>query len=199
MNRRRWVALGLAGVLALGGSWQVGEGLYIHLKAALAQVLLQNAWRQTEAGTSHARPWPWADTWPVARLAAPAFGIDIIVLEGASGRTLAFGPGHVAGSAAPGGPGTSIITGHRDTHFRFLERLAPGDELIVEAPGAAPERYVVRKTRVADYRRPAIALPAAGSRLVLATCYPFDSPVPGGPLRYIVEAEAATDHPAAMP
>ena len=29
------------------------------------------------------KPWPWADTWPVARLVVPSLGIDQIVLEGA--------------------------------------------------------------------------------------------------------------------
>ncbi len=41
------------------------------------------------------KPWPWADTHPVARLIAPAQDADVLVLAGASGRTLAFGPGHL--------------------------------------------------------------------------------------------------------
>jgi hypothetical protein len=53
-------------------------------------------------------------------------GIDQIVLEGAHGRTLAFGPGRLeSGSSAKDG-GTMILTGHRDTHFQFLERLHGG-------------------------------------------------------------------------
>ncbi|HEU4579859.1 MAG TPA: hypothetical protein VFS67_16480, partial [Polyangiaceae bacterium] len=30
------------------------------------QVLLRRAWAAARAGDEHARPWPWADTWPVA-------------------------------------------------------------------------------------------------------------------------------------
>jgi hypothetical protein len=37
-------------------------------------------------------PWPWAYTWPIARLMLPFKEIELIVLNGAYGRSLAFGP-----------------------------------------------------------------------------------------------------------
>jgi hypothetical protein len=53
-------------------------------------------------------------------------GIDQIVLEGAHGRTLAFGPGRLeSGSSAKDG-GTMILTGHRDTHFSFWKDFTEG-------------------------------------------------------------------------
>ena len=97
-----WLVLLL---LSIGG-WQAGHGAFIYGKAWLAQLLLEDAWRRTEVGASGpVRPWPWADTWPVARLEVPRLGIDEIVLAGGSGRTLAFAPGHVDGTAAPGSRG----------------------------------------------------------------------------------------------
>src|SRR5439155_1634919 len=139
MTRRR-VLIVVAGLLAVLALEQLGQGAWIHLRARLAQHLLQRAWARTARGETRARPWPWADTWPVARLRVPAHDVDLIVLSGVSGRTLAFGPGHAPASAAPGAPGTAIITGHRDTHFRFLEHMKPGDELLVELPGGRPTR-----------------------------------------------------------
>jgi len=59
----------------------------------------------------------------------PSRHVDLIVLNGAYGRTLAFGPGFVGSSAAPGSHGTTILTGHRDTHFAFLEHIQPGKHL----------------------------------------------------------------------
>lgn len=56
-------------------------GLYIPAKAWLAQQLLENAWANSHA-TQAVKPWPWADTWPVARLGVPGLGISQIVLEG---------------------------------------------------------------------------------------------------------------------
>jgi sortase A len=183
----------LAVALAAVGAWQVGHGAWIHVKARVAQHLLQRAWVRTLAGESDVKPWPWADTWPVARLRVPAHGADLIVLDGVSGRTLAWGPGHADGSARPGAPGTAIISGHRDTHFRFLEYLQAGDELIVDTPGRPPARFRVRQARVVDARTAVIGRADDGTAaLVLLTCYPFDAIRPGGPLRYVVAAEAAS-------
>lgn len=123
--------------------------------------------------------------------AVPAHGVDLIVLAGVSGRVLAFGPGHAPGSAVSGMPGTAIVTGHRDTHFRFLERVKPGDEIVVEAPEQPRSRFRVREMTVVDLRTAVIRNGEDTASLVLLTCYPFDAIRPGGPLRYVVGAEAS--------
>lgn len=180
-------------LLAVVGLWELGHGAWIHAKAWLAQLLLQRAWERTLRGEADAKPWPWADTWPVARLRVPAHGVDLIVLSGVSGRTLAFGPGHAPDSAFPGMPGTEIVTGHRDTHFRFLERVRRGDEIVVEAPGRPIVRFRVQELKVVDSRYAVIRTERRVAALVLMTCYPFDAIVPGGPLRYVVTTLAVTD------
>ena len=175
--------------LVLLGLWQCGSGAWIYLKAELAQVLLQRAWAGTVAGQEHVTPWPWADTWPLARLTVPSKDIDLIVLNGAYGRTLAFGPGYLESSAPPGSPGTTILTGHRDTHFRFLQRLKEGDELLLTTTDQQPHRYRVRSATIVDVGRASIRQNAEPHQLALVTCYPFDAISPGGPLRYVVMAE----------
>jgi sortase A len=170
-----------------------GDGLWLHAKAVLAQALLARAWSAAEAGDARPRPWPWADTWPVARIEVPRLGVDEIVLAGASGRVLAFAPGHVDGTPLPGEPGNAILAGHRDTTFRFLERLAPGDEIRTELPGGREAVFTVDSTRVQDAADPwAFEAPDGATVLTLATCWPFDSPVPGGRLRYVVRATAGS-------
>ena len=171
------------------GMWQLGEGSWIYAKAGLAQHLLQRAWSRTLAGETGVKPWPWADTWPVARLIAPSQHIDQIVLEGAYGRTLAFGPGHVESAEPIGSAGTVILTGHRDTHFRFLQRLERNDVIELEAPTGIRQRYRVKETRIADSRSASIGIELDQSQLALVTCYPFDSPMPGTLWRYVVIAE----------
>ena len=114
--------------LALAGLWQLGEGLYIHAKAKLAQLLIARAWSASHHNTAPVPPWPWADTYPVARLTAPAHKIDLYVLAGDSGRSLAFGPGHMTRTPLPGATGNAVISAHRDTHFRFLKDLRNGEE-----------------------------------------------------------------------
>jgi len=179
-------------LLAVVGLWELGHGTWIHAKAWLAQILLQRAWERTLRGEAYARPWPWADTWPVARLRVPAHGVDLIVLWGVSGRTLAFGPGHAPDSALPGTPGTEIVTAHRDTHFRFLERVRRGDEIFMESSGRRIARFRVQEITVVDSRYAVIRAEPHVPALVLMTCYPFDAIVPGGPLRYVVTTRAIT-------
>ena len=185
--RRPYLAALAALLLGLGG-WQLGHGVWIYAKAQLAQYLLQRAWQRTLQGEAYVKPWPWADTWPTARLQMPKYGIDLILLAGASGRTLAFGPGHVSSSAIPGNRGTTILSGHRDTHFRFLAHVSPGDEVFIEMPAKERYRYRVTRTDIVDARKAAVATGLDGM-LVLVTCYPFDSIIPGGAFRYIVTAE----------
>ena len=189
MTPRR-ALIGLTILLFVVGLGELGRGAWIHVKARLAQHLLQRAWARTARGEIRARPWPWADTWPVARLRMPAHGVDLIVLSGVSGRTLAFGPGHAPESAAPGTPGTAIVTGHRDTHFRFLERVKPGDAVLVELPGTRTTQLTIEAISVVDSRTAVIRSEDQGVALILMTCYPFDAVVPGGPLRYVVTARS---------
>ena len=171
------------------GLWQIGEGSWIYAKARLAQLLLQRAWSRTLAGDTKSKPWPWADTWPVARLIVPAQRIDQIVLEGAHGRTLAFGPGHVESAGPIETSGTIILTGHRDTHFSFLQRLERNDVIEMDRTTGQRRRYRVKETQIADSRSASIEIEQDQSQLVLVTCYPFDSPMPGTLWRYLVIAE----------
>ena len=172
--------------LLVVGLISVGESGHIYLKAILAQFLLQSAWNDTQAGQRKVKPWPWADTWPVARLTVPTHGEDMIGLAGATGRTLAFGPGHVLASAAPGGTGNVVIAGHRDSHFAFLENLSTGENLYVEATDGDKHAYRVTDIKVVHESDMTVMASTNQLELTLITCYPFDAVLPGGPLRYVV-------------
>ena len=185
----RRIILVAGAVMAAGGLWLTASALLIPLKAAVAQFLLQRAWDTTLAGGEQVRPWPWADTWPVARLRLPDQEADLIVLAGASGQALAFGPGHVTGTAIPGDEGISVIGGHRDTHLSVLAGMRPGHRVEVQRADGAVRRFLVARTSVADARRKWI-LPTGQSGVVLVTCYPFGAVRPGGPFRFVVHAVA---------
>ncbi|MGQ0676816.1 MAG: class GN sortase, partial [Rhodospirillales bacterium] len=189
-KRLQRVALIVALGFAIAGGGLLGKGLYIHAKAWAAQLLIHRAWAAARNGERETPPWPWADTYPVARLTVPELRVDQIVLAHASGRTLAFGPAQLDGSAAPGRPGVAVLTGHRDTHFAFLEKLRPGDTAELELPSGAAHRFRVVEKRVvhADRARLPAATEDGGSWLVLATCWPFDALDPGTPWRYLAAA-----------
>jgi sortase A len=181
----RLSVFGVGGLLLLTtAAWL--NGSYIMLKAGLAQHLISSSWERAKAGEA-LKPWPWADTWPIARIRFKAE--DLYVLAGAHGSALAFGPGHVDGTASPGTYGTSIVAGHRDTHFRGLELLNLGDPIELQGTGKNWLGYVVKAIRIVDTRdEPGFLVSATDNKLILVTCYPFDAIYPGGPLRYVVEA-----------
>ncbi len=171
------------------GFWQLGQGAYIPAKAWVAQELMQRAWRRAQDGGSEIAPWPWADTFPVARLSAKGGDIELIVLEGGSGRTLAFAPGHLSVSALPGEKGNSIIAGHRDTHFQFLQYMKHGESIMVQMADGKNHLYQVTDIDVVDSRRGSIIIDTESPMMSLVTCYPFGAPQAGGPLRYVVTAK----------
>ncbi|HZF15958.1 MAG TPA: class GN sortase [Steroidobacteraceae bacterium] len=188
-QERRWT-IATATVLLGVGAWQFSEGAYIHAKARLAQVLLHQAWDRTLAGDRQVKPWSWADTWPVARLVVPSRGVDLLVLAGSNGRTIAFGPGHVFGTALPGKPGNSVIGGHRDTNLAFLEELELGASVLVEDDKGHWTKYVVASTEVVDRHDLWVLGTSDRTELTLITCYPFNALRAGGPQRFVVRAYA---------
>jgi sortase A len=186
---RRNLALSLL-LMGFVGGLSAGHGAWLYAKAELAQYLLNRAWHRTQAGELQVRPWPWADTWPVARLRLPQHGVNLVVLFGDSGRTLAFGPGQAVNSATPGESGTTLISAHRDTHFRVLKDLRLGDEVIVDTPQRT-WHYRVAGSEIIDVRHERLVSSPWRHTLVLLTCYPFNALAPGGSKRYVVSAELA--------
>lgn len=191
LNTRRTtcaqVLLALALIIAV---WQLGQAAYIYTKAELAQGLIASAWQETLRNKVPAKPWRWADTWPVARLRMHTKRVreDLYVLAGATGSSLAFGPGHMAGTALPGATGNSVIGGHRDTHFAFLAKVKIGDELQLQSKTGLWQRYRVSAIAIRNINKGPLMLEPSASQVQLITCYPFDALQAGGPLRYVVTA-----------
>ena len=179
---------GVAAIAFIYGLGQVGHGLYIKAKAHVAQVLLDRAFERSRSLKTTVKPWPWADTWPVARLSVPRLGESSIVMAGATGEAMAFGPGHMHVSARLGASGTAIVAAHRDTHFAYLGNVELGDLIDVATADGVRASYRVTDLRVVRWDQSGLEVATAGSRLALVTCWPFNALV-RGPLRYVVEAE----------
>ena len=180
----------VSSVLLLAGGWQLGSSAWLLAKAELAQYLIRAAWEtQLQQGLA-TRPWPWADTRPVAKLQLPGQE-PLFVLEGGSGQALAFGPGLLPASARPGDVAaerTTVIAAHRDTHFGRLREVKT-DALIGLQDGRGRwHHYRVLDVRVVNSEREQLPI-FAEPGLMLVTCYPFDAIAAGGPLRYVVYAE----------
>jgi sortase A len=171
----------LAAVYIVDGSW-------IKIKAEVAQVLLKRAWQETVEGGEKVKPWPWADSWPVARLQVERLGIDCIVMEGDSGEVLAFGPGHISESSKPLAEGNCTLVGHRDTSFAFLKELEKGDTLVLQNVKGNRLEYKVVSTLIKkdeDLYLEETVTPW----LTLITCFPFDGVRAGTSMRFVVFAK----------
>jgi sortase A len=182
-------------MMLLLGIYQFSGGFYIYAKAEFAQYLIAHAWQKNLMSDEQHKPWPWADTHPVAELIIK--DKSWYVLSGASGRNLAFAPAHVSSTPQPGNKGNSVIVGHRDTQFNSLKWLSKGDIIEVKTKHNR-QKFKVMMLRVAHQSQTEYmqnntdksALDEDQPYLTLITCYPFDSIMPDPTHRYIVRAIA---------
>ena len=195
--KQRMAALA-AILLLIAGAVLGGHGLYIRAKAVVAQVLLERAWAQTVETRRPVKAWAWADTWPVARVSFPRLDRAAIVLEQGGGEALAFGPAHVASTPLPGENGTSVIAGHRDTHFDFIKDLKVGDEIVVTTRAGKTATFRMTGSAIVHAQASGIDPVGGTPKLALVTCYPFDA-IERAPLRYVVFAERVIDAVAMRP
>ena len=124
-----------------------------------------------------------------AKLMIPRLGTELYVVEGDDDSELRRAPGHLSGSAMPGGKGNCIIAGHRDTHFRVLKDIRAGDDIVLETR-AGEYLYRVSDTQIVAPSNTALLEDGPKPKLSLVTCYPFYY-VGAAPKRFIVQARLA--------
>jgi sortase A len=174
--------------LLIAGALIAAQALYIPAKAQVAQVLMSGAWEHQLSTGDPARPWPWADFTPTAKLRFPSQNQSVLALTDAAGESLAFGPTLMAASVNPGERGVAVFAAHRDTHFAFLKDVKPGEEIAVDLPTGS-RRFRVTGSQVVRWDASGIQTHDGGApRIALVTCWPLDAKTPG-PMRYVVWAE----------
>jgi len=175
MKRGRRAALVgamLGAVLLLPGSFLLARASWVKAKGAVGEVLIHRALAATLKDGTVRRPWSWADMHPVARLTVPRLGIERPVLSNAAGPALAFGIGHVDGTAEPTADGNCVLAGHRDSWAAFLSDLRAADVVVVEAHGRRAV-YRVASTAVVRFDDARVMRDEGDDRLTLVTCWPF--------------------------
>lgn len=185
-NKRKYRNLIVLSLLVLLGLSQIGGGLYINAKASVANWLMADTWQSRTANGTPDKPWPWADTWIVARLSIPRLNVEQFIMQDASGESLAFGPGATDTLTENG---YNILAGHRDTHFSYLNQLQVGDTVEIETYDGQKISYQITTNQVIDVRDGPLRFNADSAGLSMITCWPMDAVVPGGPLRYIVSGK----------
>ena len=188
MRALRWLSL----LMLMAGTAITGRALYLHAKARLAGVLIRRSWEETLQTGKVRAPWPWADMYPIARLQIPRLGYDEIVLDGATPRTLAFGPARLMSSVGLGEAGNLVLAGHRTSWFLPLEKIAQGDQIQVEwfdTRQSEPRvrNYAVSMIGVVDRQDVTLLKPTQSDALTMITCYPFGHS-PRSPQRFVIRA-----------
>ncbi len=122
----------------------------------------------------------------IGKLTILALSRELPIFQGTGTEELKKGVGHYLGSVLPGEEDNSVLSGHRETVFRELDKLKKGDLIIVET-SAGVFTYEVTGTRIVDKDDKTVIVPTDQAVLTLTTCYPFEY-VGKAPDRYIVSA-----------
>jgi len=176
-------------------------------KAWLSQQLIQYSWQQSMAAQRHQqnhqlsgnksqikakvaiKPWPWADTFPIAELVFQRLDKSIVVLNGGDPTTLAFSAGAIAPFNQPNVTKPFVVAGHRDSHFAFLQDIAMKDVIsLIDAQGLA-QLYQVQNIDILNASAGQLPLLADDASLVLITCYPFEGIGNDADERYVITAK----------
>jgi LPXTG-site transpeptidase (sortase) family protein len=122
----------------------------------------------------------------MTKLWIPRIKLEDVVLEGVGAQSLLLGPGHMESSVEPGLPGNAVIAGHRDTFFRKLHKLRPGDDVYVLRDGHQL-RYKVTARKIVQPDDLSVLRSSEKTQLTLITCYPTHAIGPA-PERLVVFA-----------
>lgn len=190
LRRRPWARRGLSLLsvgLLLAAVGMLGYPFYTNLYQSRLQQRLDNqltdpeleqAYRERRVDTGDA----------LTRIRIPAIDVDVVVVEGTTASALRAGAGHYPTTPLPCEAGNVSIAGHRTTYgkpFANVDRLKPGDEIILETPigecsyKVAVDPWIVQPTDMT------VVAPTPGSALTLTTCHPKGSAAK----RLIVRAE----------
>jgi sortase A len=122
----------------------------------------------------------------LAKLEVPRLHMSLVVLEGADLATLDKSIGHVTSTAMPGEYGNIGIAGHRNTHFKKMEWIRQGDEMILTS-SEDRYRYLVESIRLVTPDDVEVLDDSLGPAITIVTCFPFEY-VGHAPQRFIVRA-----------
>jgi len=185
--RRVLMALGIAAVVYAGGVLAYGDVAQRYASWRFV--------RETRAAAAVERTLPPVDSRAdvhegdrVGRLEIPRLGLSVMVFQGIRESALLAGAGHVPGTPPPGGDGNVVIAAHRDTYFRRLSGILPGDRIRVVTLRGTYE-YVVDSSETVDPGDTQVMESRDRNELTLITCFPFYF-VGSAPKRFIVHAPA---------
>ena len=184
----------IGSLLCINASW-------LPTKAWLSQALISYSWQEAMTQQSQLqgnkttntkvaiKPWPWADTFPIAELSFKRLNEDIVVLNGGDPTTLAFSAGAIAPFNQTNSAQPFVVAGHRDSHFAFLEDILMKDVISMTDQHGQSQLYQVEAIDIVDASSGQLPVLANDSSLILITCYPFNAIDNDTNERYVITAK----------
>ncbi|CAG0954515.1 Sortase D [Anaerolineales bacterium] len=109
------------------------------------------------------------------RIQIPSINVDAPVVQGDGWEQLKKGVGQYVGSSAPGENGNVVLSAHNDVYgelFRYLDRLVPGDQVII----STHQRqfvYIVDRTVLVEPTAVEVMASSGSPTVTLISCYPY--------------------------
>ncbi|MEH6384389.1 MAG: class GN sortase [Colwellia sp.] len=171
----------IGSLLCLHASWLPAKGW-------LSQQLISYSWHQSIDLKQKIKPWPWADTYPIAELLFQRLNKRVVVLNGGDATTLAFSAGAIAPFNLTMSKQPLVVAGHRDSHFSFLDEVFINDIISLTDENGQNQRYHVETIDIIDASAGYLPILANDSQLILITCYPFTNTSINSNERYVITA-----------
>jgi sortase A len=109
------------------------------------------------------------------RIQIPALNVDAPIVQGDGWQQLKKGVGQYIGSADPGRDGNVVLSAHNDVYgelFRYLDRLAPGDQIIISTR-QRQYIYIVDRTILVEPTAVEVMASTGSPTVTLISCYPY--------------------------
>lgn len=109
------------------------------------------------------------------RIQIPAIGVDAPVVQGDGWEQLKKGVAQHIGTPNPGENGNIVLSGHNDVYgevFRYLDRLNPGDSVILFT-SQRQYTYIVTGTQMVEPTAVEVMAPTPDARVTLISCHPY--------------------------
>lgn len=120
-------------------------------------------------------PIPTAAPDQAIRIQIPSIKIDAPVVQGDGWEQLKKGVAQNIGSANPGQNGNMVLSAHNDVYgelFRYLDKLAPGDQVILYTQ-QRQYVYVVDRTAIVEPTAVEVMASTGSPTVTLISCYPY--------------------------
>jgi sortase A len=109
------------------------------------------------------------------RLQIPSLNVDAPIIQGDGWEQLKKGVGQYIGSATAGQDGNVVLSAHNDVYgeiFRYLDRLAPGDQVVVYTQ-QRQYIYIVDRTVIVEPTAVEVMASTGSPTVTLISCYPY--------------------------